>query len=343
MKVPIPAKYKEQFTNRKSKSHTDEWSNTVICFILRNQTYVGDKVNGKQKTRLIEKIDHSRMPQEDWIVHRDKHEAIIPREDFDKVNELLNKKRDAYRQSCEDAAPLTAAFQNTFAKKIICKECGCVMQYFRKNKGSTQSGFQEAYYTCSPYKDAPCRNTVYEDFIKAVALDQIKNLFKYVFSLTDSAKALKDGQNEKSALYSGEKKLVHLKKKEADYEILMANLYKDLTDEVIDEDEFKMLTAKYAEEKKAVQAQIEKLNETVYKVKKWISRFEDLGAQFTGYMNGEIDSRQIIDELIDRIYYAKDGSVEIVFTCEDVIENFCKVCEGGNGEEDSDLFATVAG
>ena len=33
------------------------------------------------------------------------------------------------------------------------------------------------HITCSERKDAPCRNVVYEDYLKAIVLDQIKTLF----------------------------------------------------------------------------------------------------------------------------------------------------------------------
>ena len=65
MGVAIPNVYKEQFSNRRSTSKTGKWSHAVICFILRNPTYVGDKVHGKLKTRLVEHIDHERITPED--------------------------------------------------------------------------------------------------------------------------------------------------------------------------------------------------------------------------------------------------------------------------------------
>lgn len=341
MGVAIPNVYKEQFSNRRSTSKTGKWSHAVICFILRNPTYVGDKVHGKLKTRLVEHIDHERTTPEDWIIHQDCHEPIIDRETFSLVQERLDSYRDKYRQNRIEVAPLGESFKNPFSKRVICKDCGAVMWYHRKNNGGSRSGFQTAYYTCSERKDAPCRNVVYEDYLKAIVLDQIKNLIQFVAGQKDLISCLREGRNERSALLSNEKRLIHLKKKETDLDELILNLYKDLAEGVIDENDYKVLNKRYLSDKNQIQGEIKRVNEVVFRMRKWINAFENLGEKLGKYLAESVDSQVMIDELVERVYVSKDGSIEIVFKCDDVIKRFLSLAGEAN-EEYSNLSETVA-
>ncbi len=322
MEIPIPNVYKEKFSKRQSISKSGKWTHNSVIFILRNPSYIGAKVNGKQKTRLIEHIDHERMDPSEWILHYDDHEAIIDRKTFEQVQERLNNATERIRRNRAEIAPLGKAFKNSFAGKVVCKDCGAVMWYHRKNNGSNHYGFQSAYYTCSERKDAPCRNIVYEDYLKTVVLDQIKNLVRYFGCQKEVIASLREGRNEQSLLLSKEKKLIHLKKKESDLDSLLLNLYKDLADGVIDENDYKVLSQRYLDDKKLVQEEIRALNDAVYKMRRWIDAFEDYGTKLADYLNASAGSEAIIDEFIERIYISRDRSIEIVFKCDDIIKRF---------------------
>jgi DNA invertase Pin-like site-specific DNA recombinase len=342
MGVPIPNVYKEQFSKRRSTSKTGKWTHAAICFILRNPTYVGDKVHGKLRTRLVEHIDHERTMPEDWVVHHDSHEPIIDRRSFALAQERLDGYRDKFRQNRIEVAPLGEAFKNSFSGRVICKDCGAVMWYHRKSNGKSRYGFQSAYYTCSEKKNAPCRNVVYEDYLKAIVLDQIKCLIQFVVGQKELISSLREGRSEKSVLLSNEKKLIHLKKKEADFDDLILNLYKDLADGVIDENDYKVLNGRYLTEKSQVQEEIKKVNETVFRMRKWIDTFENLGKKLNEYIAASVDSQVLIDELIERVFVSKDDSIEIVFKCDDVIKRFLSLA-GDESEEYCNLSETVAG
>ncbi len=339
--VMVPNVYKELVSNRKQCSKTRLWNHAAVCFILKNQTYTGDKVNGKQRTRLVENINHEVVCPEEWAVHPNDHEAIIDREQFNAAREKLMDYTETFRSNRMKSAPLGAAFKNVFSKRVICGDCGKVMSYYRKNKGSNQYGFQEAYYTCSPYKDAPCRNVVYEDYLKTVVLDQIKNLIRYIAGQKETMERLREGRNEKSVLLSNEKKLIHLKKKEADTDSLILNLYKDLADGIIDEAEYKLLNGKYLRDKELIGEEIKRVNEVIFKMRRWIDAFEHLGEKVNELLKDGSDSQALIDELIDSVRVSSKGEIEITFKCQDIIERFQRLA-GEDDEEDSSVSEIVA-
>ncbi len=69
------------------------WNAKTILNILTNRIYTGDLVQHK-KIKLNYKIKKIvSNPKENWIIVEDTHEAIINKEDFRKVEELLNKNK----------------------------------------------------------------------------------------------------------------------------------------------------------------------------------------------------------------------------------------------------------
>ena len=343
MGIEIPIIYKQHLTNRKVMPKKAEWSDHAVRFIIQNPVYTGDTVNGKQKTRLTEKIDHKKTSEEEWYVHPNTHEPIVAREDYAEVKRRYKENGDKMKGWAVQYQEETSKYKKVFTGRVICKDCGRSM--FHQNSGyiAYKCGVHNPFFSCQRNKNDPCKNRLYQDYLTAIIQDQIKNLLKFIFVQKEKIKDLRESRNEKSVLYSYEKKLVHLKKKEADYEALMTNLYKDLSEEIIDENDFKLLTSKYCEEKKSITERINELNEIVFKMKRWINSFEDLGERLAAYLSEEGYMDQLIKELVGNIYYSATSGIEIEFTCNDIIQNFTSLLEEVDDEKDSHISETVAG
>jgi hypothetical protein len=267
-------------------------------------------------------MDHRVTSEDEWYIHPDTHQALVSHEDFAKVKDIYLQHAEKMKEWAVQYQEDPTTTKHLFSTHLICKDCGRPMFFQKAGNYKYICGKHTSFYTCSRKKNDTCRNRVYEDYLSLVVQEQIRNLFKYLFAQKGKIKELRESSNEKSVLYSNEKKLVHLKKKESDYEQLMSNLYKDLSDKVIDEDDYKFLNDKYYEEKKAITDQIQNLNETVYKMKRWINSFEDLGERLSQSLSEDVDIEKLVDDLVGKIYYSSSGTVEIEFTCNDVIEKF---------------------
>ncbi|NLK36759.1 MAG: recombinase family protein [Epulopiscium sp.] len=72
---------------RKNVKHMGVWAPTTVRRILHNRVYIGDMVQGKeQKVSFKEKTMKS-IPQEQWIIVRGTHEAIVSEEVFYKAQQ----------------------------------------------------------------------------------------------------------------------------------------------------------------------------------------------------------------------------------------------------------------
>lgn len=132
-----------------------KWNPEMVNSILRNENYTGTLFQGK-KRKLNYRVDKKiKLDKENWIVTENHHEAIICKEKFDKVQEILDRKSKVNKDGSIDL----------LSGILKCKFCGSNM-IKRTSKG-------KIYYYCSNYyRTKNCENnksiskSILEEFIK---------------------------------------------------------------------------------------------------------------------------------------------------------------------------------
>ena len=110
------------------------WSENGINYILTNERYIGDSLWQKKFTPNILPLKQQRNKGElPKYYCENTHEAIIRKEDFAAVRELMKNRSGCYK-------PPTGE-KEFFSGKIYCKKCGWGYKRKRKNDG--------LYWTCS--------------------------------------------------------------------------------------------------------------------------------------------------------------------------------------------------
>lgn len=117
---------------------SDEWSIKKLDLIFKNRIYAGDLVQGK--TRTASYRVHKRIPnkEENININEDNHKAIVSKEQFNLVNDLMyNRKRKVRKDYSFD----------TFSGFIKCYDCNKNMTLKRYTKYNKTYH----YYECSSY------------------------------------------------------------------------------------------------------------------------------------------------------------------------------------------------
>ena len=68
------------------------WNSTTIRRILKNEVYIGNTVGHKVKKINYKVKKQVMLPKDNWIKVENTHEPIISKEDFEKVQNILNKR-----------------------------------------------------------------------------------------------------------------------------------------------------------------------------------------------------------------------------------------------------------
>lgn len=120
--------------------YKSDWANTVILRILRNEKYCGDLV--QKKTYTPDYLTHEKKynrGQEDFVILRDHHEAIISRELFEKAKCELARRSPTQEQKTK--------YSNRYALSGKIK-CGCCGARFVSRSKKRKDGTRYKAWRC---------------------------------------------------------------------------------------------------------------------------------------------------------------------------------------------------
>ncbi len=127
-KIITPSAYKAQNGDtRFSRYHENGqspfgWCYQTVRAILKDQVYTGDMVNHKFEIVNYKTKERAAVPEEERIIVANRHEPLVSREDFERVQQIL-----AYRHK-----PRKHDFDNVFKDLTFCAECGYRMTLMMK-------------------------------------------------------------------------------------------------------------------------------------------------------------------------------------------------------------------
>lgn len=169
-----------------SKVKKRVWTNASISQITSNELYTGDYVYNKYRETKIGGRKRILLPEEEWKIIPNTHEAIISREVFDKVKKIKEKRSFGGYTGNKNCS--------IFSDKIFCKECGRHMSFrsdSRKKKNSDKIYKYKSYY-CNLCKAEKTPNNIREKDIIELIKPKLKE-----FKIQNTLKEERVIDNEK--------------------------------------------------------------------------------------------------------------------------------------------------
>ena len=168
------------------------WSVSRISSILRNPFYKGAHVVCKTHQKAIRSNTYNIIPREEREVIEDCHEAIISKEDWYRVQELIDRRPPIMQgNSCP--------YHNIFHGIVYCATCGRSMQVRYEKVGRTDKNrttkkmrepIDKAYYICQTYnrmgKDACTSHKIEARALTDLVLKDIQDLAKEAMKDADA-------------------------------------------------------------------------------------------------------------------------------------------------------------
>lgn len=232
-----------------------KWSAVAVKRILTNENYTGTLVQGKEE-KVNYKVNKSvRKPEEEWVRVNDAHEAIVSKEDFEIVQELLQI--DIRATAGEEKAHI-------YAGLLFCGDCMEPMQ----RRVSRYEGKETVSFICSTKnKGGDCtRHTILEEDLKQLVLTGLR---QQIALFLDKAKVLSHLEQMEihfEEVVSFDKEIERLHKEQDKYLSLRAGLYEDLKNDIITEEDFKNFREIYEKRYLELQQAISNQEETIKKL-----------------------------------------------------------------------------
>lgn len=310
-----PRKYRYSIGITKSDRYKNsKWGRTTINTILTNRAYIGDMVQGKVKQELCNNIVMHYTNKDDWIVVEGTHEAIIERNLFFEVQDILEKKKTEQAVRRKNSKSREYKEENLLIGRIKCGCCGKSMNLAQNVRGNSIS---RSYY-CSGYKElreAVCtnKNRINKSSVESKVLESIKkcifnNIDESSFSLEIADKNTQDIK----------KRMVQIERAIRQTNSKIADLYKDVSDGLIDENDYLLMKTKFLNDKKQLEREEKLLSDNMKKTSDSAGKLRAADYLKKCKKAKKLD-RKMVESFIELVTINDDKSIEITFSCCDEI------------------------
>ena len=306
--IPNPSTYKRmQGMNFRSRAvgESSLWSDKTVRRTLQDEMYIGTMVQGKaQKINYKSKSIRACAPDE-WIRVENTHAPIIGKEDFERVQKMLQTGVKGAVQSGNI---------DLFAGLLKCADCGHAL--IKKTNCNPDKTY--VYYRCSTHckcKTVCAAHTIRYERLYNCVLYCIQQMVDAAVNADEVLKEMREARSaEADSLL--ERQLEQQRKELDKVMNLLADLYPDLKEGVINADQYRINKEKYELVQKDLTQSIRKLEESLGHTETDSAATNDFIEHFKRHGNIKSLTRPLLTELIDRIVVHKDGTLDIAF-------NFC--------------------
>ena len=320
--IPCPGKLRYlRGITKAAKYENALWIHGTLRKILMDQVYIGNRVHGRVKRDKLG-MEKTRRSEEEWQVIENAHQPIISQELFDKVQEAMNEaaaKRNAYKQQ---EAPETD-HREVFREKVYCGDCGSMMRGCKGLGRANEDGERKAfiYYDCGKFLDSG-RAVCSAHYVRQEEImDTLRNaLDTQLCAAIDFEALVKEVQAMPKVVHyesSVKNQLTSIQSKRRHMELRLEQLIVDLTDGLIDKQEYAYAKQKYneeyehlLEEENRLFASSRRLGNIVASSDKWIRTLKE-------YRSIPDIDRKAVDFLVKRIKIYPGKRIELILNYED--------------------------
>lgn len=299
------------------KSIKPKWTYNTVLRILKNEVYTGTVIQGKCTTPNYKIKKRIYKDESDWIRVEDMHEAIISRDDFDLVQDLLLRDTRVSPGQAE-LFPLSGL--------VYCADCGEPM--VRKTVPAGDKRY--VYYVCSGNKKDRTKcgmHCISEKKLMDGVLEIVKTWIGRMIALSDAVEIINASQDMKPEVVKYDRRIRKLQEEAESNNNRKKNLYEDYKDGILSKEEYSSLRDQYqgriAEIEKsiaALQSERESVIANGSGRQEWVKKIR-------GYKDAQILDRELVSFLIERIEIFDDSAVRVTYRFQKEIEEMERIIE----------------
>lgn len=278
------------------------WTRSVISEMLRNETYIGNLVQGKTTQGIRKK--KKRTPKSEWIIVKNTHQPIIMKDRFDRVQEMLSRNIRCTKKTDNGVHAIFSGF-------VRCGDCGMALTQ-RIQKGKYIS------YACANYTrygHVSCSSHhITQKKLTEIVLNDLNCVIANVKNLSEMV------QQEKKELSAPKRrcKIQDFEKEIEKREKHIEKAYLDYQQNVITLERYRRYVERWDNEIKLLKKKIDMFRSEEQK----IIDFENVPwiLNFLKIKKVESLSRDIVYEMVDTITIYENKTIVIRYKFSDELE-----------------------
>ena len=332
--IPCPGKLRYiRGITKAAKYENALWIHGTLRKILTDQVYIGNRVHGRVKRDRLGQ-DKTRRSEEEWKVIENAHTPIISKELFEAVQNVLNaaaEKRKTYKQREKPAVDN----RDVLREKVYCADCGSMMRACKglgrpdRETGKTSPFL---YYECGKYLDsgrAVCSfHYIRQEAIMKALQDTLNQQLQIAVDLEQLLKEIR--KIPKVSHYNNEvsKELIRTQTRRRNIELKMEQLIIDLTDGLIDKEEYSYAKNRYQEECQVLLENENQLTVASQELPRIISGSEKWLMMLKKYQQFPVIDRKLVEALVEKILIYPDKKISIRLNYQDPYREVVDYVEG---------------
>lgn len=300
--VPTPAKYAKLNVPRKGAYH-GLWSAESVGFMLKNEVYIGNMVQGRFQKVSYKSKKCRLMPKEEWTVVENTHEPIIDDETFQKVSELIQSRK--YTRS--------RSYDFLLKGLIFCHECGYPLAVSNRHLAHNRDVL---YFVCRTYqrftKNSACTcHSARADVITDTVLKHVQKVCRHYIKQLDLTNLTKQAnQKLQEEKRKRGKDVASIKKELELVQRKIDEAYEDKLNGIINTETYLRVYEKLKKERSSLEQKLStfKGNESQFQY-----NTEMVKEAVNNFLNAEEYSRALLISLIERIELTENKELLIYF------------------------------
>ena len=326
-KILCPARYKyEKGIVKDAKyANTSGWYPQTIAGILTSRVYIGDMVQGARRSKEI-KGKKEVVPMSEWDIVSGTHEAIISKEQFDRVQEIRMDRHRRYEKMIQENRRLAGKSEDSgiLKGKVFCGDCKRAM--VRKHIKSCKDKYR---YVCDIHeKTGQCsRKFLPEQELFEMLGCLIRRQIGAACQVKEWLHSRK--QEEARELLRFEQTFRETEDKRSRLVQKMAVLYQDWKEGILDQDEYFYMKKRYEEELTGCEGEREEL---MGRKQEYIMAYTSENPALKAVSEIPYDfvlSRELVDRLIEKIEIYEGNRVRVSFKFQDEMQRLLRAKEAG--------------
>ena len=299
--IPTPATYCGWKVGNPGP-YTGLWSSERISEMLKNETYIGNMVQGRMVKISYKSKKCLRQSPENWVVVEGTHEPIIDPETFQKVQMLVNSRKHTRSRT----------YDFLLKGLIFCHECGYPMAVLNRKNAA---GEDRLFFVCRTYqrftKAGVCTcHSIKEETVNEAVLAKVREVCRAYLKPDRLRPIAKEAVEAASKAASCEAEMQALQSKITALTTNLDQMYMDRLNGLLSEEDFQRIYQKVKMDRTVLEDRLKSMQE---QVKQPVNTEEKAKALVKQFLDSALTSRELLVSLIERVELTEDKEVIIKF------------------------------
>ena len=300
-KVPTPSEY-AHLPVAKHGPYSGMWSSERVSDMLKNETYIGNMVQGRSVKISYKSKKCLKQEREKWVVVEGTHEPLVDTETFRKVQMLLNSRKHTRSRT----------YDFLLKGLIYCHECGYPLAVLNRKNAA---GEDVLYFVCRTYqrftKAGVCTcHSIKEKTVTDAVVAKVREVCQAYLNPQDLLPIAKEAVEQANKQNPLEAELQSIQGKIDSLTVNLDKMYMDRLSGLLTEADFRRIYDRI----KLERTQLEEKRQELELHKKSPVRSEDRAKELVQhFLNSTDTNRELLVSLIERVELTEDKEIIIKF------------------------------